>query len=120
MNAPHKIERTNRQIVLETITELCERGQSASRASVVRLSGLKATIVDERIKDLKAQNLIRCDVPGFYEPVDQTVDRPVSTTSMPFGRLKIEIGDFLVELTPREAVRLAEQVAGQLFLSRLR
>lgn len=119
MNAPLKTDKTHRQRVLETITELCESGQFANRTSVVRLSGLKRTSVDDSIKDLKELNLIRCDVPGFYEPVDQTVDRPLSITSQAFGRHKLEIGDHLIVFTPREAVKIAEYFAGLLFSVRM-
>ncbi len=107
-------QKSNRQVVLEAITELCARGQTASRASVKRMTGLKESIIDERIKDLKAQNMIRCDVPGFYEPVDQSPDRILSVTNLPLGRVKIELGDELLSLSPREADNLAESLAGRL------
>jgi len=107
--------RTNRQIVLQTVTTICAHNQYANRNSVIRQSGLKQSVVDESIKTLKADGLIRMDVPGFYEPVDQTVDRMVSVTGMPMGRMKVEIGDVLLILTPREWFDLARFTAGQLF-----
>jgi hypothetical protein len=117
MNDRTEVERkrTSRQIVLQTITMLCEHSQYASRNSVTRHAGLKQSIVDESIKTLKADGLIRMDVPGFYEPVDQTVDRMVSVTNMPLGRVKVEIGEVLLVLTPREWFELARFAAGQLF-----
>jgi len=36
----------------------------------------------------------------------------VSTTALPMGRLRIEIGDDMTDLTPREALALAKQMAG--------
>lgn len=107
--------RTNKQRVLHAVSTLCEHNQLASRQSVIRITGLSKTTVDERIKDLKAEGLIRCDVPGFYEPVDHSVDRMVSVTNMPHGRVKVEIGDSLLVLTPREAFELAKFLAGMLF-----
>lgn len=107
--------RTNRQIVLQAITTICEHNAYANRASVTRMSGLSQGIVDDHIKKLKADDIIRMDVPGFYYPVDQTVDRMVSVTGMPMGRMKVEIGDVLLILTPREWFDLARFTAGQLF-----
>ena len=107
--------RTNKQRVLHAVVALSEHNQLASRQSVLRLTGLSKTTVDERIKDLKADGLIRSDVPGFYEPVDNTVDRMVSVTNMPHGRVKLEIGDSLLVLTPREVFELAKFLAGTLF-----
>lgn len=114
---PTEIEqaRTSRQIVLQAITTICEHNAYANRASVTRLSGLSQVIVDDHIKKLKADDIIRMDVPGFYYPVDQSVDRPVSTTGLSFGRVKIEVGDELLELNPREAYALAKQISGLLF-----
>lgn len=107
--------RTSRQIVLQAITTICEHNQYANRASVTRMSGLSQGVVDDHIKKLKADDIIRMDVPGFYYPVDQTVDRMVSVTGMPMGRMKVEIGDVLLILTPREWFDLARFTAGQLF-----
>lgn len=114
---PTEVEqaRTSRQIVLQAITTICEHNAYANRASVTRLSGLSQVIVDDHIKKLKADDIIRMDVPGFYYPVDQSVDRLVSTTGLPLGRLKIEVGNELLELNPREAFALAKQVSGLLF-----
>ena len=106
--------RNSRQIVLQTIRLICEHNQFANRASVTRMSGLKQTTVDDHIKMLKQDDVIRMDVPGFYYPVDQSVDRAISTTNMPLGRLKVEVGDQLLELNPREAFALAKQMAGLL------
>jgi len=107
--------RTSRQIVLQAITTICEHNAYANRASVTRMSGLSQGVVDDHIKKLKADDIIRMDVPGFYYPVDQTVDRMVSVTGMPMGRMKVEIGDVLLILTPREWFDLARFTAGQLF-----
>lgn len=115
-NQPTEIEqtRTSRQIVLQAIVTICEHNAYANRASVTRLSGLSQVIVDDHIKKLKADDVIRMDVPGFYYPVDQSVDRRVSTTGLPLGRVKIEVGDELLELNPRELLTLAKQVCGVL------
>lgn len=107
-------QRTNRAIVLQAIVDLCEHNQAASRARIADITGMKLSTLDERIFDLKAAGLIRSPAMGIFEPIDQSPDRPVSTTSMPFGKTKIEVGDEILTLTPREAFALAKALGGHL------
>ncbi|MFC7410882.1 hypothetical protein [Hydrogenophaga atypica] len=108
--------RTSRQIVLQSILDLAEHSQPASRQRLLEITGLTYGAVDVALKDLRTEGLIRCVANGYYEPIDQDIDRSVSTTSLPHGRLKVEIGDDVIaDLTPREALALAKQLAGLLF-----
>jgi hypothetical protein len=109
-------KRTNKQIVLQAVITLAEHNQPASRQRIIELSGLPVGIVDATLKELKIDGAVRSLAAGYYEYVDQTIDRNVSTTSLPHGRMKIEIGDDIItNLTPREALSLAKQLAGLLF-----
>lgn len=108
----------NREIVLQCIIDICGHGGYASRAKIVELTGLKMTSVDDQIDRLKMDGLIRPLYSGIFEPVDQTEDRCVSMTTLPFGRTKIEVGEEILELTPREAFALAKQLAGVLLAFR--
>ena len=109
-------KRTTRQIVLQAIITLTEHNQAASRQRIQEVAGLTYDTVDMALKRLREEGLIRVVASGYYEPIDQTVDRAISTTSLPHGRLKLEIGDDVVtNLTPREALALAKQLAGLLF-----
>ncbi len=109
-------KRTNKQIVLQAVITLAEHNQPASRQRIVELAGLPVAIVDATLKELKIDGAVRSLAAGYYEYVEQTIDRTVSTTSLPHGRLKVEIGDDVVtNLTPREALALAKQLAGLLF-----
>jgi len=110
--------RRNRDIVLQCIIDVCGHGGYASRAKIVELTQLKMTAVDEQIDRLKSDGLIRPLYNGVFEPVDQTEDRCVSTTALPFGRTKIEVGEEMLSLTPREAFALAKQLAGVLLAFR--
>jgi hypothetical protein len=110
--------RKNREIVLQCITDLCEHNQGASRVRVVELTGLKMSTVDEQVERLKADGLIRTLYAGVYEPIDQMEDRAISTTALPRGRMKLEIGDLVIDLTPRECLALAKQFAGHLLVFR--
>lgn len=117
--SPAQAHRKNREIVLQTIIDLCEHNQGASRSRIVELTGLKMTTVDEQVDWLKTNGLVRALMPGLFEPIDQTDDRLVSTTSLPRGRLKVEVGDEVLTLTPREALALAKQMAGVLLAFRV-
>lgn len=109
-----KAERKNKEIVFQVIADLCEHNQGASRARIVELTHLKMTTVDEQVKRLKEDGRIRALFNGLFEPIDTTEDRPVSTTSMARGRMKLEVGDVVLDLTPRESLAIAKQFAGHL------
>ena len=117
MTPPNQPKR-NRDIVLQCIIDICAHNGYASRAKIVELTSLRMTAVDEQIDRLKVDGLIRPLYNGVFEPVDQSIDRCVSTTTLPFGRTKVEVGDQLLELTPREAFALAKQLAGNLLAFR--
>ena len=124
MNQPKEPTKTptdqpkNRDIVLQCIIDVCAHNGYASRAKIFELTGIKKTSIDEQIATLKMEGLIRPLYNGVFEPVDQSIDRCVSTTTLPFGRTKVEVGDQLLELTPREAFALAKQLAGNLLAFR--
>lgn len=94
---------SNRQVVLQAITDLCAAGRQASRQAICDFTGLKMSIVDDHVKNLKDDGNIRLVVNGVFEVVDQTPDRAVSGTIVPSGRYKLEIGDTCLDLTLREA-----------------
>lgn len=114
-----RTERKNKEIVFQMIVDLCEHNQGASRARIVELTHMKMTTVDEQVKRLKEDGRIRALFNGLFEPIDTTEDRAVSTTSMARGRMKVEIGDEVLTLTPREALALAKQMAGVLLAFRM-
>lgn len=95
--------RTNRQVVLQSIFDLCACNRQASRRAIVGVTGLSMSVVDDHVKNLKADGLIQLVIAGVYEPVDQMPDRAVSGTIVPNGGYKLEIGDVVLNLTLREA-----------------
>lgn len=116
MNETSKLDRPTRETILQAIVDLCEHNQAASRSRIIERTGLRASIVDEHVGNLRDDGLIRTLSPGCFEPVDQTIDRAVSVTYMARGRAKIEIGDDVVQdLSPREAFALAKALSGVLF-----
>lgn len=110
--------RKNREIVLQCITDLCEHNQGASRIRIIAITGLKPATVDEQVERLKDDGLIRALYAGVYEPIDTLEDRAISTTALPRGRMKLEVGDVVLDLTPRECLAIAKQFAGTLLAFR--
>lgn len=105
----------SQEIVLRVVMDLHEHSQYAYRARIAELSHLTLNQVDEAVKALREKQLIRTTTPGYFEPVDQTIDRAISATFAGMGRVKLEIGDErLLELTPREWLQIAKLSAGAL------
>jgi len=105
----------SQELVLRAITDLYEHSQYASRVRVIELTHLTFNQVDEAVKALREKNLVRTTTPGYFEPIDQTIDRAISATFAGMGRVKLEIGDEqLLELTPREWLQIAKLSAGAL------
>lgn len=99
--------------VYRSIMEFRETGRVASRATLQAATGLPLTVVDERVKYLKAVGRIQLagNVAGIFEPTqDRADDRAQSVTYLPSGKVKYEIGDHVLELSQREA-----RAAGALF-----
>lgn len=93
-------------LVYRCIVEHRETGRIASRATIQASTSLPLTIIDDRIKHLKAIGRIRLagNVAGIFEPTeDRDEDRPQSVTFLPNGRVKYEIGDSVLEMSQREA-----------------
>lgn len=109
---------SNRLVVLQAIVDLCAANRQASRQAICDFTGLKMTIVDDHVKNLKDDGEIRMVVPGIFEPVDQIPDRAVSGTMVPNGRYKLEVGDTCLDLTLREARAVAVATGGVLLLGR--
>ena len=90
--------------------------RSAGRTIISNMTGLKMTIVDDHIKRLKDDGRIRLVVNGVFEPVEITQDRAISSTVVPGGGVKLEIGDVCIDLTPRECRNLVAVVGGHVLL----
>lgn len=117
MTPPNQPKR-NRDIVLQCIIDICAHNGYASRAKIVELTALRMTAVDEQIDRLKVDGLIRPLYNGVFEPVDQTIDRCISATTLPMGRTKLEVGEVVLELTPREVLAMAKLLAGYMLAFR--
>ena len=102
-------------LVYRAIVEARETGRVASRQTIQVATNLPLTVVDDRVKHLKSIGMIRLagNVAGIFEPTeDQDEDRAISTTILANGRVKLEIGDAVIEVSMREARKISAAFGG--------
>lgn len=100
-------------LVLEAVQDLHAQEQIVTRETLAELSGLKLSVIDDRLGTLADDGAILRVQRGVYVPAPQHPPaRPMSKTVMPDGMVKIEIGDEVLSLTPREDRALANLMAG--------
>lgn len=96
------------QRVFDAVRDLREVDQIATRETVAELTGLKLSIVDDRLRALVDDGKLKRLLRGIYELVEQyPPSRAISKTIIGDGYIKIEIGDQLLTLTPSEDRDLA-------------
>ncbi|WP_395146977.1 hypothetical protein ACF3N0_08780 [Moraxella atlantae] len=103
-----------RQVVLDAVNELHSLEYVATRATITELTGLKQSLVDDCLKHLCDEMLIRRVERGCYAPVQRfPAPRAMWQTVLPDGTVKLEIGDeHILTLTPREARMIGMMMAG--------
>ena len=104
---------TTTQQVLQAVQELHALEQIATRETVQAATGLRQTIVDDRLRALADEGKLRRLTRGVYEVTKSyPPPRAMSYTELDDGRVKLEIADFLVTLTPAETRKLVRGLAG--------
>lgn len=104
---------TSTQRIYDAVCELHALEQIATRETVAELTGLKLGIADDRLRSLVDDGRIKRVLRGVYVPVEvHPPARCISKTVMTDGTVKIEIGDEVLTLTPREDRALAMLQAG--------
>ena len=102
-----------RNLVYQAVVDLTNQNRPASRQLIAQWTNLKLTTVDDHVKSLKDDGLLRFVVNGIVEPVEHfPPDRAISITELPSGMVKYEIGDDVLELTPSEARRTGRMMTG--------
>lgn len=95
-------------LIFQAVQELRSLDQIATRETVAELTGLKQTIVDDRLRALHDDGKLRRVMRGVYEIVaSYPPPRAISKTILPDGLVKLEVGDEILTLTPREDRMLA-------------
>ena len=101
------------QKVSDAVRELYELGQTVTRHTVAELTGLKMSVVDDRLRALVDDGKLRRLVRGVYKPIEQHPEpRPMFFGLMTDGFVKLEVGDDVLTLTPAEARRIARAMGG--------
>lgn len=101
------------QRIFDAVRELRSLEQIATRETVAELTGLKLSVVDDRLRALVDDGKLKRLLRGIYEVVEQYPPaRAISKTILSDGSVKLEIGDELLTLTPSEDRALALLQAG--------
>ena len=109
----HTLKRTNTQIILDAIKDLHCAEQVVTRETLVALTGLKLSIVDDRTGVLINDGRVLRVRRGVFIPAQNFApSRAISTTYLPDGLVKLEVGDDCLDLTPREARMLGRALSG--------
>ncbi|NML24317.1 hypothetical protein [Zoogloea dura] len=107
------IQRTTRQQILDAVQDLHNQEQLVTREALQEVTGLKLTIIDDRLATLVDDGaLIRKSRGVFVPAVLHPPARIITKSILPDGLVKIEIGDEVLTLTPREDRTLASLQAG--------
>lgn len=96
---------TNKQRVLDTVIDLHNQEQIATREMLSDILDLKRISIDESLSTLVNEGFIHRVVNGVYVPtVEHKPARIISKIVLPDGTTVIDIGDTIVlTLTPKEA-----------------
>lgn len=99
--------------VYQAVQELRAADQIATRETVAALTGLKLSIVDDRLGALVDNGRLKRLIRGVYELVEvYPAPRIISKTILPNRYVKYDIGDDVITLTPTEDRALASLMRG--------
>ncbi len=110
--AVHNARKSSRDQVYDAILELTDSETPAKAPDIARVTGLAMPIVYDSIKALKQRGRIYSDNGHFFACDEVQETQAVSHTILPDGRVKLEKGDQVMDLNPREARALAKTLAG--------
>lgn len=99
--------------IYQAVAELRELDQVATRETVAELTGLKQSIVDDRLRVLTNDGRLNRLIRGVYELAQPYPPaRPMFFGVLTDGSVKVEIGEDVLTLTPQEARRMARAMGG--------
>lgn len=104
---------TSTQRVFDAVRDLRELDQIATRETVAELTGLKLSVVDDRLRALVDDGKLKRLLRGIYELVEQWPEpRTIYCGILPNGWVKMEIGEEVLTFTPSEARRASRALGG--------
>lgn len=99
--------------VLEAVQELHALEQMVTRESLATILDMPPVVIDDRIGTLINAGMVVRVRRGVYLPAERhDAARVMSKTLLPDGTVKIDIGDEVLTLTPKEDRMLAAIQAG--------
>ncbi|MHA3061612.1 hypothetical protein ACX1N5_11780 [Acinetobacter sp. ANC 4636] len=107
--------KSNAELLLEAIEDLHNQEQIVTRETLSQLTGLKLSIIDDRLSYLVDSGYIIRVQRGVFIPAPKhRPSRLMSKTVLPDGTVKIDIGDNdVLTLTPREARALGNLMVAE-------
>lgn len=104
---------TSIRCVLDAVQELHAQEQVVTREALAKVLDLPPVVIDDRIGTLINAGMVTRVRRGIYLPAEQhAAARVISKTLLPCGTVKIDIGDEVLTLTPKEDRMLAQIQAG--------
>ncbi|NMG71824.1 hypothetical protein [Parazoarcus communis] len=101
------------EIIFEAVQDLYASEQLVTRETLADVTGIKLGIIDDRLGHLVDIGRVRRVQRGVYVPMEHHAPaRAITRTLLPDGGSILEIGDEVLQLTPREARLLGELMAG--------
>lgn len=109
------IRLSNKEQIYQTLVELWSRGQLATREVIRKETSLRLSVVDDNLRTLIEEERVRRPSPGIFEPVYVYEERTITASIvMPSGRCKLEVGDNILDLSPRETRNVMRLLYGWL------
>lgn len=106
--------RSNDEIIMAAAKEMNAANLMITRDTLSRYTGLKLTIVDDRVKFLVDNGALNRVQRGVFEVAHQFgPSRIIFHAILPDGCHKLEIGDLVVDLNPDEARKVGHMLAGE-------
>lgn len=100
--------KSNAQLVWDACVDLANREKAINRKALAELTGLKPAIVDDHVERFVTHGRLIRKGYGILEIVEQFPEaRTISKTVHPSGLVKLEIGDSVLDLTPKESRTMA-------------
>lgn len=104
---------TSTDRIYDAVRELRSLEQIATRETVAELTGLKLSVVDDRLRTLVDDGKLKRLLRGVYELVETYPEtRVISKTVLPGGYVKWDIGNEVLTLTPAEDRTMAQMSIG--------
>lgn len=107
------MSKSNADVVFEAIQDLHAQEQIVTRKTLAKVCNFKLSVIDDRLSHLIDHGKINRVERGVFVPAP--VHKPariITRTLLPDGGSVLEIGDDVINLTPREARLVGEAMAG--------